>query len=160
MCGRRRDKLVIGIVDRDMDDMLGRRSNPPVFATDGRDMECMLIRSPALESVLSEYADRGKLERFAKNTDGLRGRIAAASAPIGTLMYISYRNGLSLSFKDLDHSSFVDKDLDIDIQAMVDDVYSRSVVKAFPARTVADMVADTVRDMDDLWKAVRGHDAV
>lgn len=160
ICVRRKDGLVIGIVDRDMDDMLGRRSSPPVFATDGRDMECMLIRSPALESVLSEYADPEKLERFAETTDVLRDRIAKASAPIGALMYISYRNGLSLSFKDLDHASFVNRELETDVRAMVDDVYSRSVVRAFPARTVAGMVEDMVRDTGDLWKAVRGHDAV
>lgn len=160
MCGRRKDGLVIGIVDRDMDDMLGRRSKPPVFATDGRDMECMLIRSSALDGVLAEYADREKLERFIKTNGELRERIAEASAPLGALMYFSYRNGLGLTFKDLDHQSFVDKDLETDIQAMVDEVYSRSMVKAFPARTVAGMVSDMVREMDDIWKAVRGHDAV
>lgn len=76
------------------------------------------------------------------------------------LMYISYRNGLGLAFKDLDHRKFVGRDLKTDIRALVDEVYSKSPVKAFPSRTVAGMVADMMVSSKDLWTAVRGHDAV
>lgn len=136
ICRRRKDRAVVGIVDRDMDDLLGRHSDPPVFRTDGRDMECMLLRSAALDQVLAEYGDPEKMRRFARMPDGIRGTVARAAAPLGALMYISYRNGLGLSFKNLDHSRFVDARLETDITAMVDEVYSGSAVRAFPARTL------------------------
>lgn len=78
ICVRRKDIGVLGIVDRDMDDMLGRRSSPPVFPTDGRDMECMIIRSGALDAVLAEYGDAEKLRGIAGGSDGIRTRVAEA----------------------------------------------------------------------------------
>ena len=51
----RRDGKVLGIVDRDLDDLKGKTVVPPLFYTDNRDMEMMLIVSNALDDVLMEY---------------------------------------------------------------------------------------------------------
>ena len=52
---RRKDNAVLGIIDRDMDALLGKKRSPPLFQTDKRDLESTILASPALEAVIAEY---------------------------------------------------------------------------------------------------------
>ena len=61
---RRGDNRVVGFLDADLDRLEGHKRDPPLFMTDYRDMESMIMHSGALEAVLSEYADPDKLETF------------------------------------------------------------------------------------------------
>ena len=49
---RRKDNAVLGIIDRDMDALLGKKRSPPLFQTDKRDLESTILASPALEAVI------------------------------------------------------------------------------------------------------------
>jgi len=160
-CQRRRDRAVIGIVDQDLDRMIGRGSAPPVFVTDLHDMECMIICSPALNDVLTEYGDQDAIDRFEAKHGGIREAIGRASCSIGLLMSISYRKGMNLSFKDLDHAQFIDgRSLTVDLPRMITQVYSQSMNQMYSKSAVADSVRTLQKQLDDPWDAVRGHDAV
>ncbi|MEE3363445.1 MAG: DUF4435 domain-containing protein, partial [Methanomethylophilus sp.] len=46
---KRKDNAVLGIIDRDMDALLGRKRSPPLFPTDKRDLESTILASPAFD---------------------------------------------------------------------------------------------------------------
>ena len=159
-CRRRSDRAVIGIVDRDIDGMLGKSSQEPIFETDRHDMESTLMCTSALDGVLAEYGDAELLKRYS-GVEGVRDRVGRAAAPICLLMYISRRRGMSLSFKDLDHGLFVNrKSLTTDVRRMVEEVYSHSMAQIYDAQHASDMVKELLKETEDVWDAVRGHDAV
>jgi len=55
----------LGLVDDDFDRLQDRASpSPNLLATDAHDLECLLLRSEALERVLAEYGDPGKIRGF------------------------------------------------------------------------------------------------
>ncbi len=160
-CGRRGDRAVVGIVDKDMDGLIGKRRDPPVFETDLNDMESSILRSPAFGDILAEYGDRERVERFVERNGDIPSRLAESAAPIGYLMYLSYRKGMNLSFKGLDFERFIDRDtLANDVPRMVSDVYARSMGQMHPKSAVTDQVRSMMRKGADPWEAVRGHDAV
>ena len=70
---RRLDEIefpgALGLIDSNHDHLAGRSvSSPNIVATDAHDLECLLCRSSALESVLAEFGDREKVERFEQET--------------------------------------------------------------------------------------------
>ena len=55
----------LGIVDRDYRIPLGLLyASPNLFATDLRDLECMMIGSPVFEAVLTEFGSAKKITAF------------------------------------------------------------------------------------------------
>ncbi len=161
MANRRRDDKTMGIIDADLDRLRGREARPPLFHTDCRDMEMMAIRSNALEDVLSEYADPDKLRRFEETVGPVREALVSASYPIGLLMSISQERGLGLSFKDLDFERFVNpRTLGLDAGAMVSEVLENSKNARIGRKELLKVLNDEARDLDDPWKAARGHDTV
>ena len=99
---KRKDRRTLGIVDSDLDRMNGVVRQPPIFVTDCRDCEMMIMKSGALQEVLWEYADREALERFEGAYGSVTDALLNASYPVGLLMFISCNEKLGLSFKDLD----------------------------------------------------------
>ena len=56
---------VLGVVDDDYDSLLGVRERAAnVVVTDAHDLECLLCRSRALDTVLVEYGSGRKIRRF------------------------------------------------------------------------------------------------
>ena len=86
----RHDSKIIGIVDRDLDDLKGKRVNPPLFYTDYRDMEMMLINSTSIDDVMIEYADKDRMDRFVKQQGTIRDVIINSAFPLGVMMYLSF----------------------------------------------------------------------
>ncbi|AGI48021.1 hypothetical protein TALC_01029 [Thermoplasmatales archaeon BRNA1] len=160
-CQKRGDRRIVGIVDKDIDGMLGKKRQPPVFETDLHDMESMIMCSRALDDVLAEYGNREDVEAFEKAHGSIRDAVARAASAVGALMYISYRRGMNLSFKDLDHEYFVNRrTLEADIPKMVTLVYSQSMGQMYPKAAIVDQIRSMLKDLDSPWDAVRGHDAV
>ncbi|MCL2033084.1 MAG: DUF4435 domain-containing protein [Methanomassiliicoccaceae archaeon] len=159
--GARGDKRVIGILDADLDRLCRKTYNPPIFVTDKRDMETMILSTGALDDVLTEYADPELLNSFEENYGKAEDVLARSSYPIGLFMFISARERLGLSFKNMDYSSFINKKtLSIDIRKMIEDVFSQSVNICIGKKEIADMIAEEEEVLDDPWIAVRGHDVV
>lgn len=160
-CARRREFGTIGIVDKDIDGMLGKSSKAPVFETDRHDMESTLMCTQAFDAVLAEYGDKAKMESFEEANGDIKKAVALAAAPICILMYISYRRGMNLSFKDLDHERFVSRrNLSIDVSKMIENVYYQSMGQMYSKTYISEQIRDILRKYEDPWDAVRGHDAV
>jgi hypothetical protein len=158
--GRRGDKKVIGIMDADLDRLCGKTYSPPLFLSDKRDMESMIMSTGALEDVLTEYSDPELLEGFEEKYGKVRDILARSAYPVGLLMFVSARERIGFSFKNLDHSAFIHrKTLAIDIRKMIDEVFSQSLNKGAGKKELADMIAEEEETLNDPWNAVRGHDA-
>ncbi|MBR2255562.1 MAG: DUF4435 domain-containing protein [Candidatus Methanomethylophilaceae archaeon] len=158
---RHGDPATIGIVDRDLDGLTGRKESPPLFSTDKRDMEMMLIYSNALDDVLDEYADGQKLKNFLARGKDVRQALVDASYPLGLLMYISKKNRMSLNFRDLDFTVFVDqRTLVVSIPAMINAVVANTANVRIGRGELSRMLTDQTVRLKDKWLAARGHDAV
>ena len=151
-------KSVIGIIDADLDYLTDRKRNPPLFLTDTRDMEGMLLRSGAYDDVLSEYADEDKMVSFEDRGRKVRDAVLAAAYPIGLMMYISELHGLGYSFKELDYEYFIDRrTLECDVRRLLDLVISRSSSARGVERKDVLLLYSSEPEHDP-WKVCRGHD--
>lgn len=159
--GKRNDRKVIGILDADIDKLLGKAVSPPVFYSDKRDLESMIMSTGALDDLLAEYSEPGLIERFEEKHGKISDAIARSTYPIGLLMLISMRDGIGLSFRGIDYHQFINKKtLTIDIMKMINNIFSHSVNKGIAKKDLADMISEEEELLDDPWMAVRGHDAV
>jgi hypothetical protein len=159
--GNRGDKKVIGIVDADLDRLYKKTYLPPMFLSDKRDMETMIMSTRALDDVLSEFSDPVLLGSFEDKHGKVSDVLTRATYPVGLLMFISSRERMGLSFKNLEYSNFINKNtLAIDIRKMIDEVFTLSINIGTGKRELADMIAEEEEILNDPWIAVRGHDAV
>ena len=157
----RKDDKVLGIVDSDLDKALSVRRDPPLFQTDTRDLEGMMIRSQALDEVIWEYGDRAKTENFVKNYGEIRDVLISSAYPLGTLMLISENNGRDLCFRDLDFGRFIDRrTLQCDIRNMVDEVIYNSRSPNLGAKELRKRLEEEMEHHRDPWTICRGHDLV
>ena len=161
MKSSRKDEKVIGIIDADLDRLLGRKVKPPLFHTDCRDMEMMVIRSNALDDVLDEYCERESLMKFTESVGPVREALLSASYPIGLLMFISQTEGLNLSFKDLEFERFINsRTLSLNVDSMVDAVIFNSKNCRMGKKALVSRLGREEENLDDEWDAARGHDTV
>jgi len=158
----RGDRGVMAIVDSDLDTMLGVSRKPPAFATDTRDLETMLIKSESLDEVLQEYCDPVKRHAFEAKYGKIRDAVGNAAYPIGLLMYISERDCLELSFRDLDFNAFINPiDLSCDVDMMIDEVLYSSGKPPSVAKKIRRLLdKEMSKGVKDPWVVCRGHDAV
>ncbi len=157
----RRDGKVIGIVDRDLDELKGRIYSPPIFYTDYRDLEMMLINSNALEEVLIEYGDPDMIERFKRANGDIREAIIESAYPLGLLMYVSHVRGYNLNFKNLSFTNFIDKrTLRVDLLKMVQTVIDSTFGCELSKRAVLKDLQAHMSDYEDKKSIARGHDTV
>ena len=113
-------KSILGIVDSDLDRLNGRKNGPPIFLTDTRDSEGLMLKSGAYEDIVEEYCDLDRLESYQDRYGDMRDAVLSAAYPLVLLMYISDLNGFGLSFKDLDFETFIDKrDMKCDVRRLV-----------------------------------------
>jgi hypothetical protein len=159
MESRRSDRKVIGIMDPDLELVNGRRVNPPLFYTDCRDMEMMLIRSNAFDDVIDEYTDRKRMEEIGFDTQSLRQAIVEASSNVGKLMKVSADNRYSLCFKNLDFRMFINpRTVKCDVRELVDAVIDNTVVRKTNRKAL--LAAFHEEPDHDPWQIARGHDTV
>lgn len=157
----RGDRKIMGIMDSDMDRLEGRNYLPPLFITDSRDLESMIMKSRAFDDVMSEYGDTSLLADYESRHGRVKDAVARASYPIGLLMFISKRDGLGLCFKDLDYSRFITgRTMEIDIRKMIEEVFSISNSTSAGRKALAEKIQAEEELLGDPWDAVRGHDAV
>ena len=158
---KRGDDKVIGIIDSDLDRLKHKRPRGPVFMTDCRDAESMMLISDALDDVLAEYGDPDKLAQFEGKFGDIRERIMEGAYPIGLLMYVSERNGLGLSFKSLDFGTFIDeRDLGCDIEAMIRETIANTNSERTSAKHTSRLLSAELEKEYDMKEVCRGHDLV
>jgi len=158
---KRRDPKVFGIVDSDLDAVMGKHHDPPIFATDLRDMEMMAIVSPALDSVLIEYGQKDRLERFERDNGRFLDSVIDACYGIGVLMALSVDRRWGLSFRDLDMERFVDpRSLRMSTKGLVREVFYNSGPNRLDQKDVLALLEARLDAVKDRKPYVRGHDAV
>ena len=149
---------VLGVVDDDYDSMLGVshdvRSN--MVATDAHDLECLLCRSSALDSVVAEYGDETRITRFEKGAGtGVRRGLLERALIFGRLRLFAASRNPVVGLGKIRVVAFVDErtwevDADRLLQAVVD------------AGVAAEEVADAPRASQDAdpWRVANGHDMI
>jgi len=158
---KRKDTKILGIMDADIDRLVRTEPKAPLFLTDARDAEMMIISSNSLNDVLWEYGEKDKVEAFVERYGDIRQAVLEASYPLGLLMYLSYLNDLGLSFKDLDFSLFVDPtDLRLNGKKMIDEIIFRSRNPGAGAKRIRAILEDELNNERDPLDVCRGHDAV
>lgn len=155
---------VLAIVDADFWRLEGQQpASPNLFITDAHDLEAMILKSPALEKLLTEFASTGKLKSFTEDrAKKLREVLLELGCPLGYLRWVSKQQGLSLVFEDLTFTRFIDRrTLILDISEM-----SR-VVKNKSSRPdlSEEHLENSIREMEDInghdpWDICCGHDLV
>lgn len=116
----------LGIVDRDYRIVLGiLHASPNLLASELRDLECMMIGSPAFEAVLSEFGSAKKISAFG-GADAVAKAIIKSASLIGKLRFHSQHKGLNVSFQFLDISKILDrKTLSIDTKVLLNHLNAR-----------------------------------
>lgn len=152
---------VIGIVDPDLDRFSGKKYDPPLFLSDNRDAETMMLSTHALDDVLTEFADRDKLDLFVKSYGSVRDVVVNRSCQLGLMMYISSRDNLGLKFKDLEYEKFISKvGLQLNLPLMVSEVYSNSKIHKIDKNAMLSLINDEMENVENPWHLARGRDAV
>ncbi len=158
---KRKDEKVIGIVDADLDRVCGIKREAPIFVTDCRDGEMMMIHSTAFYDVLSEYMESKDLVSFEKINGNIRSTILEAVYPVGVFMHISRRDGMNLSFKNLEPQFYVsEKTLKPDIRKLVNEVLFRSNKTHIDPYEISKMILSEMKQGYNKCDMCRGHDAV
>jgi len=161
MFRRRNERKIIGLIDSDADRLRSIVYERPLFVTDCRDIESLMIKGRALEYVMSEYGDADKVYMFTKKYGEIRDVITTSCYPLGILMYISDVNGHGLSFKDTDHTSFLDeRSLKANVSLMLDSVLSQSPHSRVTKEELEVQLEKEMNEGHDRWDVCRGHDMV
>jgi len=101
----------LGVCDDDGACLLGHRpASPNLIVTECRDLDTLLVRSPALERVLAEYGDRSAIQRFESARGPVRENLAKLALPFGRLRWLSTRESLGVAFEKLTPFRFVKPD--------------------------------------------------
>jgi len=158
---RRSEKKVIGIVDTDIDRLKNIEENGPLFSTDRRDSETVMIESEALDYVLDEYADRDRMDAFVNRFGDVRDALTGSCYHLGLLMYVSDAKDYGLCFKEPDFPSFVDKkSLRTDKDAMIDSVMENSPNSRAGKKEITEKLEKAIKEEHDPWDVCRGHDMI
>ena len=154
---------VLGVVDSDFDVLMNRdlASANIVRGDDSHDLETMLLRSPALDAVLHEYASPEKLRMFeARNHIPFRRWLVQAGLCLGYLRWYSAKSGTNLCFDGLRFSRFIDMEsLALDRSAMFAEIKNRSQNWTITDAELTEAGWPQNRN-DDPWYVCCGHDLV
>lgn len=152
---------ILVIVDADFDILEGKTfASPNILFTDTHDLETMIIKSPALEKVLSEFGSENKIAQFKQifNKD-LRPLLLACGTSIGYLRWVSIQKVFSLKFENLEFSKFLDKDkLVIDETKLIKTVKDKSLRHDISDDQIKLSIQELRRDDHDKWHVCCGHD--
>ena len=153
----------LGVVDSDFDVLMEivLPSANLVRGDDSHDLETMLVRSPALDAVLHEFASPDKLDSFeTRNGAPFRAWLVEVALCLGYLRWYSVTNGLNLCFDDLHFSRFINlQTLELDRNAMFADIRNQSRNWAITDEELAQAGWPQDRN-DNPWHVCCGHDVV
>ena len=143
-------------------------ASPNLLTSDFRDLECMMIGSPAFKAVLSEFGSLRRIGAFGGIVSVQKATINSASH-IGKLRFHSQHMGLNVVFQDLDISKIVDrKSLSIDPKTLLNHLNARQGINGTRMSAVDLSQADIScanakcgkqkRYFNDPLQLCRGHD--
>ncbi len=150
---------VLGIVDDDFDSVLGiSHPSPNLVATDAHDLECLLCRSSALDTVLAEFGIAEKIQRFeaAAGVD-VRTSLLDRTNVFGRLRWAARRHNLNIDVSKIRIPRFID----IDTWTVDSDELAR-VVSSGGSRRLRDELRHRIDKLPfaDPWLVAHGHDMI
>ena len=151
----------VGLLDADYERLEERREGSPnLIRTDTHDLETLLLKSPALEKVLAEFALPRKLDRFEQDqSQSVRGALLMRGLPLGRLRWLSQREGLRLRFSGLSFDKFVEEfRWEVDEERMLLAVLHLSQRPDSHLGRLQSMMAEL--PSADPWDICSGHDLV
>lgn len=150
---------VLGIVDADFDHIEGTKyNNPNLVLTDTHDLETMLIQSPALDKIITEFGSEDKIKEF--NQD-IRETLVKLGIKIGYLRWISQSEGLNLAFNKIEFRRFLDeKTLQINQIKLIQEIKNKSQDFSIPDTDLQKKLEDEEKENHDSWHICCGHDLV
>lgn len=150
---------VLAIVDADFDRLEGSPHNSPnLLRTDTHDLETMLIKSLALDKIISTFGTEEKIKKFGRD---IRTALLESGSSVGYLLWVSQCEGFNLTFNGIKFSQFVDDTtLQVDELEMIQAVKNKSQKFALKDIDLQQQLASKKSDSHDLWQVCRGHDLV
>lgn len=153
---------VLAIVDADFD----RLATPLHYSlnllyTDTHDLETMLINSPAFDKVVSEFSSEEKIVQFNRDKQDIRLALLEAGISVGYLLWISQRDGLSLTFDGIIFSRFIhEQTLQIDELKLIREVKNKSRAFSLKEEDLQQRLTDQKSNNHDPYQVCCGHDLV
>lgn len=146
----------LGLIDSNHDHLAGRPlPSPNIVATDAHDLECLLCRSSAFDSVLAEFGEREKIERFEQEAgEDVRAALLRRGLVFGRLMWVTRQ--IDSGIAALPVRRFVEEatwNVDED-QLFVEAAAQLAIDESNLRRRVARL------PQADPWHVVRGHDLI
>ncbi len=151
-----REVSFFAIKDSDFDRINQKKEVKNLYLTDFSDIETMILISPVLDSILSEYGQENKIE--GKNILQI---LLNEAKLLGSLKLINEREGLNLKFTDLNFSKFLNKsNLKIDIDKMIKTVLDNSKRQDLKVEDFKPKVEHILAQNHDLLQLCNGHDLI
>jgi hypothetical protein len=150
---------VLAIVDADFCRLEGTLpSSSNLLLTDEHDLEMMLLKSLALEKVISERGSEDKINKFGQN---IRLTLLESGKRIGYLRWVSLKDNLFLKFEELSFSKFIDKaTLVIDTGKLIKAVKDHSQKLALREQDIQKSIETLEKTARDPWQLCCGHDII
>lgn len=150
---------VLAIVDADFDRL---ETSPPnslnLLYTDSHDLETMLLDSPALDKVITEFGSQEKIAKF--NRD-VRTALLEAGMSVGYLLWVSQCDGLNMTFDGITFSKFVDdRTLQIDELKLIREVKNKSQALSLKDEELQQRLTNKRSNSHDRWQVCCGHHLV
>jgi hypothetical protein len=152
----KRDKVpgVLAIIDADTDHIEGKISkHPDVITTEVRDVEGLLLRSPALEKVINEHGGASQFPAQPREV------LLSAALPLGYLRCVALRNGWSMNFKILNFGAFINAATIVsDSKSMCEEVLRCNLGFGRTADELLKEIAQITDSRHNKWHVAHGHD--
>ena len=154
---------VLAVVDADFWRLEGiKPSSPNLFITDTHDLETMILKSPALEKLLTEFGSTTKIEKLTQQLGkDIRDILLDGGVRIGYLRWISHKEKLSLKFEGIVFSRFIDNEtLKLDTTKMITEIKNKSRGRGPNEEDLQKSVSELTDSNHDPWDVCCGHDLV
>jgi len=150
---------VVAVVDADFDILEETLPlSPNLLLTDTHDLETMLLKSPALEKVVTEHGSAEKIESFAKD---IRQTLLESAKIIGYLRWASLKFNYCLKFEGLAFKDFVDdKTLALNESDLIKTVKNKSQKPGLDEQEIRANMDSLKTDTQDMWHVCCGHDMI
>jgi Protein of unknown function (DUF4435) len=144
----------LGVCDDDCASLDGHRpASPNLIVTEWRDLDTLLVRSPALERVLAEYGDTDAIQKFEGTRGSVRDNLTRLALPYGRLRWLSTREHLGIDFEKLKPVRFINPDWSLKADDLM--TVAADQLKVAPKDLEARV---TALPAVDPWLACQGHD--
>ncbi len=150
---------VFAIVDADFDILEETFPlSPNLLLTDTHDLETMLLKSPALEKVVTEHGSAEKIESFPQD---IRQTLLQSAQIIGYLRGASLKFNYCLKFEGLAFKQFVDdRTLILNESKLIQTVKNNSQKPGLDEQEIRANMDSLKTDTQDMWYVCCGHDMI